>query len=79
MTVNQALSIDKTKEIGVEEAERIALMRELHLMSPNEKKAAMKKLGLGSDGNQWVKEAQRLGIIRPGQKFWAMHSESNEG
>lgn len=60
-----------------EEAERKALMQQLHLMPPQQKKAAMKKLKLAGGGHKpgWQKATEKHNLVRPGQKWWAMQSE----
>jgi hypothetical protein len=63
------------KELTPEEQQELDLMRQLHLMRPEQKKAAMKQLGLGSSGKPSA--GQRAGLT-PGQKYWAMSSEGKE-
>lgn len=55
------------------------LMQQLHLMPPQQKKAAMKELGLVGGGHKqpWQKAAEQNKLVRPGQKWWAMQSESD--
>lgn len=55
------------------------LMQQLHLMQPQQKKAAMKELGLVGGGHKqpWQKAAERTKVINPGQKWWAMQSEEH--
>jgi hypothetical protein len=60
------------KELTPEQQKELDLMRQLHLMNPQQKKAAMKQLGLGSSGKPSA--GQRAGLT-PGQKYWAMSSE----
>lgn len=54
------------------------LMQQLHLMRPQQKKAAMKELGLVGGGHKqpWQKAAEKAKLVQPGQKWWAMSSES---
>lgn len=61
-----------------EENERKQKMQELHLMQPDAKKAAMKDLGLDAASRKqpWQKAAEQNKLVRPGQKWWAMQSES---
>jgi hypothetical protein len=56
--------------------EQKELWRKLHLMDPISKKAAMEKLGVGGTAkNPWQKGSEEAGVINPGQKWWAPHSE----
>jgi len=59
-------------------AEQWALLKKIHLMRGDEKKAAMQQLGLGSGGNKhkWQKALEKAGAIGPGQKWWAPNSEN---
>lgn len=64
-----------------EEAEqRKAMRQELHLMSPANKKAAMKELGLVGGGHKqpWQKAAEKQQLVSPGQKWWASTSEGRD-
>lgn len=56
------------------------LMQQLHLMPPQQKKAAMKELGLVGGGHKqpWQKATEKHKLIKPGQKWWAMQSESEQ-
>lgn len=65
-------------EHDAEEENRKQKMRELHLMRPDAKKAAMKDLGLDAASRKqpWQKSAEQNKLVRPGQKWWAMQSES---
>ncbi len=76
-TVNEFLG---NRAVGTKyDLERMQLMQQLHLMKPDQKKAAMMKLGLGAKKeNSWQHRAEDLGIVSPGQKFWAPTSESRE-
>lgn len=58
--------------------QELELMRQLHLMRPEMKKAAMKELGLIGGGHKppAQRELEKAGVIHPGQKWWAMYSES---
>jgi len=62
--------------VSPEARERLALLRKLHLLRGDEKKAALKKLGLWNPEkaqHPWQKAAPMAG-----QKWWAMHSEEIE-
>lgn len=61
-----------------EDQEKREKMRELHLMSPQQKKVAMKELGLAGGGHKqpWQKAAENNKLVQPGQKWWAATSES---
>lgn len=58
--------------------ELLDMHRELHLMDPDRKKEAIKKLGLIGGGHKsgWQKESEKQRLVRPGQKWWAPTSES---
>ncbi len=83
MTIEQALSGEVgTERISDEERQKLELYKQLHLMKPAEKKAAMIELGLldpsqGVAKRPWQKEAETVGMVQPGQKWWAPTSESN--
>ena len=68
----------RMREIDPERQAEYDLRRQLHLLPPDQKRAAMKKLGLAWKSNKspWQKEAERLGFAKPGQKWWAIRSES---
>ena len=63
-----------------EAMEKARLARELHLMRGSEKKAAMKKLGLGTGSKEpdIQRSLKKANLLVPGQKWWAPHSESVE-
>lgn len=63
-----------------EDDERREMMQQLHLMGPQQKKAAMKKLNLIGGGHKqpWQKAAEQNKVVSPGQKWWATTSESSE-
>jgi hypothetical protein len=63
------------RDLDQEEIAKIQMQRRLHLMKADEKKAAMKKLGLATGGAK--SPGQRAGLT-PGQKYWAMSSEGKE-
>jgi hypothetical protein len=63
------------KESTPEREKEYELQRQLHLMRPEQKKAAMQQLGLGSSGKPSA--GQRAGLT-PGQKYWAMSSEGRK-
>ncbi len=55
------------------------LLRQMHTMQGDEKKAARKKLGLYNPEtaeHPWQKAMREKGLIGPGQKWWASQSES---
>ena len=59
--------------------DKIALARRMHLARGAEKQAIMKKLGVGYSSNKehpWTSSLKKAGLLKPGQKFWAPHSES---
>ncbi len=63
-----------------EQERKMQLARELHLMRPDEKKAAMRELGLapGSKKRPWQQEAENTNLVRPGQKWWGLTSEAKD-
>lgn len=57
------------------------LLKKVHTLHGDEKKTAMKKLGLGfkSPGKHpWQKAQEKAGMLGPGQKWWAPQSESRQ-
>jgi hypothetical protein len=54
------------------------LWQQMHLMHPDEKRAAMRHLGVGGGGtpHPWQAGMQSAGMIGPGQRWWAPTSES---
>lgn len=56
----------------------VQLLRNLHLMKPQEKKKAMEKLGLQTKGkgSPWMAAMSQAGLMSPGQKIWAPQSET---
>jgi len=72
-------AVSTAKATKTLDKEELKLLQKLHLLRGNEKKEAMQKLGLG-----WKTEKQhgmqaamkRAGFVGPGQKWWAIHSES---
>ncbi len=68
----------KMKEMTAADHEDMELYKRLHLMRGEEKKAAMKKLGVGVGGSPHPMQSAMLkaGLLGPGQKWWAPHSES---
>ena len=67
---------DDTKNVDL--AKRIEMWKKLHLMKPQQKKQAMKELGLDTPmkKNPWQDAMEKGGHITPGQKWWAPHSEN---
>ncbi len=63
--------LDKKRERELE------LRKQLHVGAPDQRKAARKELGLGfgSHKSKWQSEAEKTGLVRPGQKWWAPTSE----
>ncbi len=57
--------------------EETELYKQLHLMRGAEKKAAMKKLGVGVGGRShpMATAMANAGLLKAGQKWWAPHSE----
>lgn len=55
----------------------IELYKELHLMRGVEKQSAMKKLGVGNGGkpHPMATAMSNAGLLKPGQKWWALTSE----
>lgn len=76
-TVPQNEIYNHYKKLTPEEQEKLELAKNLHLMRPNEKKAAMLKLGLNTSGSKhkYQKAAEDNKLISPGQKWWATTSE----
>ncbi len=65
-------------ELTPEQREKMELYKKLHLMRGAEKKAAMKELGVGGGGkpHEMQTALRGAGLQKPGQKWWAPHSES---
>lgn len=71
----------ETQEIDPEMAEKVKLWQQLHLMRPEAKKEAMRKLGLGGEQmikNPWQQGLEQTGHASPGNKWWAPTSEACE-
>lgn len=66
-----------SKELSQDELDKIELMKKLHLLKPEAKRAAMQKLGLAatSTKNKWQDESEKANLVQPGQKWWAQTSE----
>lgn len=79
LLVSDILATEKHRQAQLtpEQERKREMMRQLHLMKPQEKKATMKELGLVGGGHKqpWQKSAEKAGIVQPGQKWWAMSSE----
>ena len=81
--ISHGLQGHDTKKIGETELSpernrEIQLLKQMHLMRGDEKKAAMKELGLWDDRkaqHPWQKELAKAGEIGPGQKWWASQFE----
>jgi hypothetical protein len=57
------------------------LLKKVHMLHGDEKKAVMKKLGLGwktPGKHPWQKTQEKAGMLGPGQKWWAPQSESRQ-
>lgn len=66
-------------ELSPEQRRKLNLQKRLHLMRGQEKREAMKELGLWADKpakHPWQAGLERTGEIGPGQKWWTPHSES---
>lgn len=72
--------VTTTKEMTPEDEEKYELYRRLHLMRGAEKRAAMKTLGLGGGfkSHGMATSMQKAGLRSPGQRWWAMNSESKK-
>lgn len=69
----------ETTEIDPAMKKQVELYRKLHLMRGDEKKAAMRELGVGWTHrvqHPMQREMERHGLIGPGQKWWAPTSEN---
>ncbi len=72
----ETLEDHQTEEITPEMAKHVEMRQQLHVMQGDEKKRAMKELGVGGQRkNPWQAEAEKHGVVRPGQKWWAVNSE----
>jgi len=69
-----------THGLTPEQQRILDLHKRLHLMPPDEKKKAMKELGLRwkSTKNPWQREAEKAELVKPGQKWWAPTSEGKQ-
>jgi hypothetical protein len=67
-------------EIDDETTEKLRLAQELHTMRGAQKRDAMKKLGVGGGGKPHAMQTamDKTRTRTPGQKWWAMNSESAE-
>jgi hypothetical protein len=66
--------------MSADDRAEVALWRKLHLLPPDQKRAAMRQLGLIGDTpdyskHPWQSGAEKSGLINPGQKWWAPQSE----
>lgn len=86
-TVGQLISGKEVQTASAEQQERAKLQIMLHIgadfdgrrLTQGEKRAIRKKLGLTAPADPrtaWTREAQKAGIIKPGQRLWAMQSEA---
>ena len=66
-----------TKELSPEEREDYKRQEDLHMMRGDQKKAELRKIGYaGSSKQPMQKQAEQIGIVKPGHKWWAPTSES---
>lgn len=69
-------------QIDQEALERSELAKRMHLAGSDEKKAIMKRLGVGGGGskkrNSWDAALRKAGKIAPGQNVWRMTSETRQ-
>jgi hypothetical protein len=67
------------KELSAEEKEKHDLALRMHTMTGAAKQYAMKLLGVGGGGKPHPIQAAMIkhDLLKPGQKWWAPHSESN--
>lgn len=67
----------QTHEMTPEEQEHLELAKQMHLMRGDQKKDAMKKLGVGGGGKPHPMQSAMddAGLRVPGQKWWAPTSE----
>ncbi len=76
MTAKEFLDEYETKELSPEEKERLELANRMHLARGDEKKAIMKKLGVGGGKeHEWSQSLQNKGLLAPGHSIYNMHSE----
>lgn len=70
----------ETKEMTDEEQTDYELYKKLHQLRGQEKHDAMKKLKVGGGGkpHPMQQAMSKTGLIGPGQKWWAMHSEEKQ-
>lgn len=71
------IGLNIEREMSPEEREEIELHKRLHLMRGDEKKKAMKQLGVGVGGKAHPMQVAmtNAGLLKPGQKWWAPTSE----
>lgn len=76
--MREAMGGAKGRALTPEEQEQMELYKKLHLMRGQEKHDAMKKLGVGGGGKPHPMTASldKAGLRTPGQRWWAMNSES---
>lgn len=72
-------NIQITKELSEKQKEELELYKKLHLLRGQEKVDAMKKLGVGLGGKEHpiAIAMKKHNLLKPGQKWWAPHSESS--
>lgn len=75
--VELAGNTQQAKQMSPEEQEMHDLAHQMHTMTGAQKQAAMKKLGVGGQKPHPIQTAMdNAGLRVPGQKWWAMNSES---
>jgi len=77
-TNKSAVDTPKQAKPSMYSDEEWELYKNMHIMRGNQKKDAMRKLGLGTGGHkhEWQKALEKADVIGPGQKWWAPQSEN---
>lgn len=81
ISMDEALGGAQGQALTDAQREQMELYKRLHLMRGKEKQDAMKKLGVGGGDTPHPVAAamDKVGLRTPGQKWWALHSESFAG
>lgn len=71
---------DRQADLTQSQADELEMYQQLHLMRGPAKKNAMERLGLSSGSNPHPISAKMRdsGMLKPGQKWWAINSEWNQ-
>jgi hypothetical protein len=76
-TIEQFLEDPRKTEANEVSDEDLELLKQLHLMPPEQKKTALMQMGAtGGHKHPWQQATEQSKLISPGQKWWAATSEA---